>query len=295
LDARGVTAVVVTFNRKALLEQCLLGLLDQTKQVSKIIVIDNCSTDGTREFLSQRGLFQNPLIAYQRLDTNTGGAGGFRAGLEAALLGPDDWFWLMDDDVWAEPACLENLMKYTDLSECLHPRKYFAPGHFFHWEKVMDLNTFGRTVLSDPSFANGKEITFTNVGCFEGMLVSRRIVQCVGLPNPDYFIVEDDTLFGLKASVHTNVAYVAAALMKKLRRDGAVAPWKVFYMLRNRFYLRRDALDYLKLTPTAADDFFFVARQFTSTLKFASNGWAFVRPALRGFIDGLAYHRRAKQ
>jgi rhamnopyranosyl-N-acetylglucosaminyl-diphospho-decaprenol beta-1,3/1,4-galactofuranosyltransferase len=42
-----VWAVVVTYNRRELLEQCLDALLAQTRPPDRILVVDNASTDGT--------------------------------------------------------------------------------------------------------------------------------------------------------------------------------------------------------------------------------------------------------
>lgn len=47
---KSICAVVVTFNRKRLLLNCLDALKVQTRQLSHIVVIDNASTDGTADF-----------------------------------------------------------------------------------------------------------------------------------------------------------------------------------------------------------------------------------------------------
>ena len=51
-----ICAVVVTYNRKKLLGECLDALLHQTRPLDSIIVIDNASTDGTYEYLNERRL-----------------------------------------------------------------------------------------------------------------------------------------------------------------------------------------------------------------------------------------------
>lgn len=45
-----IAAVVVTYNRKELIGECLDAILLQTYPVDSIILIDNASTDGTPEF-----------------------------------------------------------------------------------------------------------------------------------------------------------------------------------------------------------------------------------------------------
>src|ERR1035441_9411687 len=94
-----IAAVVVTYNRKALLGECLDALLKQTHPLDAIYVIDNASTDGTKEFLNERGYLRESKIRYVPLPDNTGGAGGFYEGLRHAFEAGFDWFWLMDDDV----------------------------------------------------------------------------------------------------------------------------------------------------------------------------------------------------
>lgn len=53
LQGMSVAAVVVTYNRKEILRECLLALLSQTKRINEIIVIDGPSTDGTTEMVKE--------------------------------------------------------------------------------------------------------------------------------------------------------------------------------------------------------------------------------------------------
>jgi len=50
-----VCAVVVTYNRKNLLIECLEALRKQTRPIQGIYLIDNASTDGTPELLLEKG------------------------------------------------------------------------------------------------------------------------------------------------------------------------------------------------------------------------------------------------
>jgi rhamnopyranosyl-N-acetylglucosaminyl-diphospho-decaprenol beta-1,3/1,4-galactofuranosyltransferase len=49
-----IAAVVVTYNRKNLLGECLDAILRQTRAPEAVYVIDNASTDGTCEFLKEK-------------------------------------------------------------------------------------------------------------------------------------------------------------------------------------------------------------------------------------------------
>ena len=86
-----IAAVVVTYNRKELLKECLDALLAQTHPLDSIILIDNASTDGTPEFLKEKGFLDNPKIDYVRLSENSGGAGGFYEGMKRGYEKGFDW------------------------------------------------------------------------------------------------------------------------------------------------------------------------------------------------------------
>jgi len=132
-----VCAVVVTYNRKNLLLECLDALRKQTRPIQGIYLIDNASTDGTHELLLKEGYIKElppenlvepwekefeiknltdgqPIkLHYVRMHENTGGAGGFHEGVKRAYEKGYDWLWLMDD---AEPKedALEKLSNFFD-------------------------------------------------------------------------------------------------------------------------------------------------------------------------------------
>jgi GT2 family glycosyltransferase len=99
-----VAAFVLTRNRKVLLAECIRGLLGQTHPVDAIVVLDNASTDGTREHLAAEGLLDR--VRFERREENTGGAGGYREGVRLLQETGCDWLWLMDDDAEPRPDAL---------------------------------------------------------------------------------------------------------------------------------------------------------------------------------------------
>jgi GT2 family glycosyltransferase len=108
-----VVAIVVTYNRKNFLLKCLKALLNQCPPCD-IVVVDNASTDGTQNLLSEGGLLNHPQLHYVRLKANIGGAGGFHYGLQYAFYRSWEWFWLMDDDALPEETALANLLKNAE-------------------------------------------------------------------------------------------------------------------------------------------------------------------------------------
>jgi rhamnopyranosyl-N-acetylglucosaminyl-diphospho-decaprenol beta-1,3/1,4-galactofuranosyltransferase len=243
-------AVLVTFNRKQLLIECLNGLLSQTTALDRIYIIDNASTDGTGESLRQAGFLTKAVIRYVPLRLNVGGAGGFAAGLEMAYNDGYDWFWLMDDDVEPYPDGLAQLLAFHDVSGCIHGRRKNPDGTAVPWGVCFSEKTVTTTEIPDRQFLASSRARAINTGCFEGMLVSRKVVSQIGFPDADFFITWDDTYYGYLASRVTTVSYVNAfVLQRKLAVESTKlplcrthllpSPFALFYFHRNRWLLAR--------------------------------------------------------
>ena len=91
-----VMAVVVTYNRKELLKESIKALLEQDYNNCHILIVDNASTDGTKEFIEEE--IQNSKVNYVNTGANLGGAGGFNFGMKKAHELGCEFIWLMDDD-----------------------------------------------------------------------------------------------------------------------------------------------------------------------------------------------------
>ncbi len=237
-----VAVVVVTFNRADLLGRTLDGLAAQTHEPDAVIVVDNASTDHTREILdAHRGL---PLQRIH-LDTNTGGSGGFRAGVEAAYGQGFDRIWLMDDDVVPAPDCLSVLMA-TD-EACLMSVREDTHGHLvekaatdFDLTRPWSIRPKRSSVeTSYGERAAMPERVELEVVAFEGFLVRREVLTAVGLPDDSFFIFYDDVDLALRArrAGYRIWAVRDAVLVRQLDFDQqhALDTWKGYYMYRNLF------------------------------------------------------------
>lgn len=68
-----VVAVVVTYNRKELLKECIEALLNKSSKKCDVLVIDNNSNDGTYEYIKK--YIDDKKIIYKNTGENLGGAG----------------------------------------------------------------------------------------------------------------------------------------------------------------------------------------------------------------------------
>jgi rhamnopyranosyl-N-acetylglucosaminyl-diphospho-decaprenol beta-1,3/1,4-galactofuranosyltransferase len=226
---------VVTYNRKQLLCECLDALLAQTFPLSRIVLIDNASTDGTADLLAENGYLENGICDYVRLPINSGGAGGFHEGVKRAHEAGFDWLWLMDDDVEPVPNALTKMLSHANVSRCIQGCKVFQDGRSEDWERWANIDKSGRR---SPSL-EPRTLAYISVqiGCFEGMLIHREIVSKIGFPDKRFFIGGDDVAYGYLASKHTQVIYIReACFVKKIYQLGYP---RLSQRMRDRFLNRR--------------------------------------------------------
>src|SRR5437868_301480 len=93
MDRKKIAVAVVTYNRLSFLKNCINSLKNQSYLWNKLIVINNSSTDGTSEWLSE----QRDIYTINR--PNEGSAGGFYTAVKYTCENNFDFVWLMDDDV----------------------------------------------------------------------------------------------------------------------------------------------------------------------------------------------------
>lgn len=179
-----VWAVVVTFNRRALLEQCLAALDAQTRPPDRILVVDNASTDGTVAWLAARG-----GVEVLALPENAGGAGGFHAGMRVATDAGAGWLWLMDDDTVARADALERLLAVEDPGALLRASVAEWSDGRLHPMNVPGLE---RDSVAPLVEAAGRRLLPLRTATFVSLLVAREAVERFGLPRAEFFLWSDD-------------------------------------------------------------------------------------------------------
>jgi GT2 family glycosyltransferase len=225
-------AVVVTYNRRELLVRCLAALRAQSVALDEIVVIDNASTDGTRELLATE-----PGIRHVRLEENGGSSGGFSRGvLEARGCGAD-WVWLMDDDAEPEPDCLE-LMLASDGARgaaALAPAVVTPDGS-------VDLGHRGQfrgrpRALASTAYVPG---TAPELGYFTfvGVLIRAAVARAADPPRADFFIWADDYEYSFRIREHGAIRLVPEARI--VHHDVGQA----FTSRRSRFWNRLTGWSY---------------------------------------------------
>jgi rhamnopyranosyl-N-acetylglucosaminyl-diphospho-decaprenol beta-1,3/1,4-galactofuranosyltransferase len=195
-DDRRIAAVVVTHNRVEML-QSLVKVLADTSGLDEVLVVDNASSDGTGEWLGGLGLDR---VVGRTLSHNTGGAGGFHEGLAWAVERGADLVWLMDDDGTPDPGCLDLLLAHEGeldfwgpvVVDRADPERLVFPIRLRGGARVVH-------EMEDVRRAAVDGLIHGIVIPFNGVLVTRALVERIGLPRAEFFIWGDDHEYRLRA------------------------------------------------------------------------------------------------
>lgn len=256
--------VIVTYNRLALLKRCVSAISRLTIAHLQIYIVDNASTDGTREWLNTL-LSENPsLYRLVTLPSNTGGAGGFSAGLKAAIDAGCGWVWMMDDDAEPYPQALEELLKVIDDTTNVYG-SLATSGKQTSWETTLigPPSHIVTEVIDVPPLAKVESLPFL------GFMIHRDLVKQIGLPDADYFIAADDIEYCVRAQRAGAELYVVGqsriehpkTQSRCLHFFGhrimylSLVPWKRYYDTRNRLLIARKYYGLRLITQTIPGSF----------------------------------------
>lgn len=203
-----VVAVVVTYNRKDLLLDCIQHLLAQRIERGigtgrpealdtqlAIMIVDNASEDGTRDAL--KPYIESGAIQYENTGENLGGAGGFNFGMRLAVERGYTYCWIMDDDCMPSPTALQALIDAD----------YGLNGDYGFLSSVVrwtDGSICKMNVQRHPLFSNITDFSPFLQPCtlasFVSLFVPCWVIERVGLPIKDFFIWTDDWEFTRRIS-----------------------------------------------------------------------------------------------
>jgi len=278
-----IIAVLLTRNRKDLLQEGLKGLFNQTVPINKILIVDSVSTDGTFETLNDKGILNRSNIKYIKLNDNKGPSGGFAEGIKHAMKENPTWVWILDDDIFPQEACLENLLKFKQISHCIAPyRDKTVP--FFN--PAIGLSSHNTNL----SFNTGKDFVFTNTCCFEGMLINANLIKKIGLPDERFFQVYGDTIYGFVASIYTNIVHVKKAIIVRLLpTKKPLTSKRVYLLIRNHFLVKEYLKKYDLYRPSFFISIFVLMILYYSTIMaFKTLSIRMPFSVVKGLLDGLS-------
>lgn len=180
-----VFAVIVTYNAMRWAGKSISSLYRSTCCPYRIIVIDNCSSDGTPEYVNA----SFPDVELIRMDSNIGFAAAARVGVDKAVGSGVDAVLLMHHDVWLAPDALEVLEDNCTDDSLLVPVYMNGPGSDYETSFRSVIRHSGRLRKALPESA-GKH-TFSKItvrkvpyGCW---FIPVPLIKEIGFLNPLFF------------------------------------------------------------------------------------------------------------
>ena len=284
-----VAAVVVSYNREQLLQECLDGLAAQTYAVAQTIVVDNASTDNAVQVIRQHSLHPELM----ELRENVGGAGGFAAGI-ARVAGDKgiDYVWIMDDDTIPTPTAIEKLIEAIDEAEKLNGSKPVIVGSQAVWidgrEHLMNKPRPRRWIHHgaerlEKSKGAYQARSFSFVSC---CIDAHEIRARKALPVGAYFLWNDDFEFTTRLLKEGAGYYVPASVVEhktKVFGSSNADPGARFrFEVRNKRWLfkysssnftYREKIYYRLAMCKRWVETFLRSKNKTVLMKYAQQGW----------------------
>jgi GT2 family glycosyltransferase len=199
-----VSIVIVSWNCKQLLHNCLQSLLDQVPAHStEIIVVDNASSDGTPDAV--RASF--PSVKLIESGANLGFARGNNVGIEACT---GNYICLINPDVVVDKSCIARMFEYMERHPdigmlgpkivgpdgCVQRSCMRTPTLWNQLCRALGLDTltkhsrlFGGYLMKDFKHDELRDVDIIN-GCF--WMVRREALNDVGMMDPQFWMYADD-------------------------------------------------------------------------------------------------------
>lgn len=236
--------ILVNYNGRELLPACLKSLENQSYRDFEVLIVDNCSTDGSLSEIHNI-MKENQIAARIRvipLDTNSGFSGGNLAGLKQSS---GEFIGLLNNDAEADVGWLEELVKAMDS----HPGVGICASKMLvYGTNVIDsagimystsLKGFNRGEGEERQMQCQQDYVFG--ACGGAVLYRRTMIDHVGFLDPDFFLIHEDVDVSFRAQLGGwKVLYVPSAVVhhkvrSTIRRNSDIA---VFYTLRNAEFVK---------------------------------------------------------
>lgn len=195
-----VAAVIVTFNRLDKLQKSIAAVMGQSVPPDALFIVDNNSSDGTGAYIAEL-MRRYPQVRAVRLSENLGGAGGFYHGLLESYQANCDFSWILDDDCYPEPDCLEELLKGVAAAREKGINPSFACSRVL-WTNgdICEMNNPVTLWNWAAIYREQSPLILVESCSFVSVLFPRQTIEAVGLPIKDYFIWHDDTEYTRRCS-----------------------------------------------------------------------------------------------
>lgn len=242
LIMRKISVILVNYNGGKYNDNCIKSLLQSTiASEMQIIIVDNASTDNSLQCLQDKW-GSNEQIVILPLERNFGFSKANNVGIEWAEKSGSEYFLLLNNDTEIAEDAIEKMIDihqktggiivpkivYADKPDVI----WYAGGSFSKviWKPIQR----GFNQKDVGQYNQSEQCTFAN-GC--SMLLSRQIIQKIGLLDEQFFLYYEDTEYSLRAKQNEiSIWYCAEAVVyHKVNGStlGNERPDGAYYIARN--------------------------------------------------------------
>lgn len=227
-----ISVIVLNYNGKRYLDECLSSLASQTYSDFEVIVVDNGSTDGSQEYLSA----QYPWAKVIRNEKNLGFAGGTNSGIRAAQ---GEFILTLNNDARADSRLLDNLKKPmadAKVGSCA-AKMLLADGRIN--STGICLSRSGAAWdrgMSEPDLGQYDTLEEVFGACAGAALYRKEMLDEIGLFDEDFFLYMEDVDLAFRARLAGwSCVYVPEAVVYHHHGGtaGAGSDLSVYYCNRN--------------------------------------------------------------
>jgi GT2 family glycosyltransferase len=235
-----ISVVIVNWNGKHLLGECLDSLLAQSVGGIEIILVDNGSQDGSAEYVLER--YHDVRVV--SLPENIGFAGGNNAGIRTAS---GKYIALLNNDTKVDPFWLSSLLQEAEKSPAMTGMWASKILSYDHPDVIDNVGLLmypdglgrgkGRLEVDKGQYDRPGEAFFPS-GC--AGLYRRKMLDEIDLFDEEFFAYADDVDLGLRARLAGwQCIYVPSAKVyhKYSASSSAHSPFKAFLVERNRIWV----------------------------------------------------------
>lgn len=242
IDDSAYKVIILNWNACDETRQCVAHLLETGVSQQSVIMVDNGSTDGSEQRL--RAKF--PHIELIQTGSNLGYAKGNNIGIRRALEMGGEFILILNNDCRVDARSIGEMIDVLqrDSAVGMVSPKVFAEagiishaGSNFNWSDRYVTSGRGAGQQDTGQFDHLTEIDTATGDC---LLVSRRLLEKVGLLDEGYFLYYEDTDWCLRARrSRFKIVYQPSAIAMhpgSLSTGGINRPVGAYYVLRNKLY-----------------------------------------------------------
>lgn len=277
--------VLVNYNERKYLKDCLESIFNQTYHNIKVVMIDNDSNDGSVEEVRK----SFPDVEIFQTGSNTGFAHGCNVGIEYALENGTDYVMLLNIDTHIDTNLVFHLHRHAGSRKVTSPKIYSDQMHSNIWYAGggMDYTAGSHTQFHDERLERKNSEPVHSMKFASGccMLVHRDIWQKIGLLDEKYFMYFDDDDLSVRfRKSHIKMLYVPKAIMWH-KVGGSYKGMKniltEYYFTRNKLYFVWKHKDVMKI------DIFHLTWQMLEQKVFHAKGndKRYIPYVIRGICD----------